>query len=240
MPSPVLLPAETFHTGRDWAANEQAIIDESMCRGAPVALIQRASDGITVPRSYRGRSRFEAACRALRAEGLPVSVRLTGGGVVPQSPDVLNLYLALPVHAARPLQVAERFYLGLCHLLQQLFGCFGIRARYQPVSGSFCDGRFNLAADGRKIAGTAQCWQRRPGADHDHTVLLSAVILCGGAEGLTERANRFETALGSNVRYLPERTTTVAACCSVDATDVAAALRQLLSVEANAFWSTGR
>lgn len=236
MPSFVLLPGDAFDSGRDWAANEQAIIDECARRSKPVALIQRASDGITVPRSYRGRPLFDAACRSLLAEGLPVSVRLTGGGVVPQSPDVLNLHLALPVRTAQPLQVAEHHYLGLCSLLQQLFGGFGIVAGHQTVSGSFCDGRFNLAVDGRKIAGTAQCWQRRPDTDNGHVVLLSAVILCAAPALLTERANRFEVALGSEVRYLPEKTTAVAEYCCVDTVAVAVALQELLCRENSSIW----
>lgn len=236
MSSLIMLPAESFHAGRAWAASEQAIIDASVRASVPVALIHPAPDGIVVPRSYRDRRRFEAACLHLRAEGLPVSVRLSGGGVVPQSPDVLNLHLALPVRATRPFQVAERCYIGLCRLLQQLFRGFGIFTDFGAVSGSFCDGRFNLAVDGRKIAGTAQCWQRRAGSDGNHVVLLSAVILCAGADRLTERANRFEAALGSEVRYQPEKTTAVAEYCCADTAAVAAALQKLLCRESRSIW----
>ncbi len=227
-----LQPEHFFNpAARSWAESEQRLIDAGVKAGGGIAWVGCGADGIVVPRSYRSKAGFDEACATLLSDGLPVHVRLTGGGVVPQSADVVNLQLVYPAVAAQPLQVSEQHYLMLCALLQKLFAVFGINTDYQTVSGSFCDGRFNLAHNGRKIAGTAQCWQRLPGVPDAYTVLSSAVILADNPHGLTERANLLETALGSSVRYLPEKTTAVGVLSGAGAGDVCAELVRLLEAE---------
>lgn len=128
----------------------------------------------------------------------------------------------------------------LCGLLQKLFAAFGIRTACQTVSGSFCDGRFNLVHNGRKIAGTAQCRQRRPGVPDAYTVLSSAVIIAGGERMLTERANRLEAALGCGIRYLPEKTVSINTLSGASATEAQEALCRLLEKQKNGFRSAAR
>ena len=229
MPAPLLLADNSFDTARhSWADNEQRLIDCAQAAGCDAALVFCGEDGIVVPRSYRSKPGFDQACATLAADGLPVHVRLSGGGVVPQSPAVVNLYLARPLLSEQPVRDAEQQYLALCALLERLFAEIGIATGYQAVAGSFCDGRFNLAAGGRKIAGTAQYWQRRRGTPNGYTALLSAVILAGDAAALAGRANRFEAALGSSVRYRADACTAAAEHAATDAPKLAAMLRRLL------------
>lgn len=229
MPAPLLLADNSFDTARhSWADNEQRLIDCAQAAGCDAALVFCGEDGIVVPRSYRSKPGFDQACATLAADGLPVHVRLSGGGVVPQSPAVVNLYLARPLLSEQPVRDAEQQYLALCALLERLFAEIGIATGYRAVAGSFCDGRFNLAAGGRKIAGTAQYWQRRRGTPNGYTALLSAVILADDAAALAERANRFEAALGSSVRYRADACTAAAEHADTDAPKLAAVLRQLL------------
>ena len=157
--------------------------------------------------------------------------------MVPQSPATVNLQLAYPARTTHPAVAAEQHYRHLCALLQKLFAAFAIPTDYQSVPGSFCDGRFNLASGGRKIAGTAQYWQRR-GAPQQHTVLASAVILAADAAMLTARANRLEAALHSPQRYRPDSTTAIADYAAVNVEAVAATLRALLQNGA-ATWPEG-
>lgn len=230
MPAPLLLADNSFDTARhSWAGNEQRLIDCAQAAGCDAALVFCGEDGIVVPRSYRSKPGFDQACATLAADGLPVHVRLSGGGVVPQSPAVVNLYLARPLLSEQPVRDAEQQYLALCALLERLFAEIGIATGYQAVAGSFCDGRFNLAAGGRKIAGTAQYWQRRRGTPNGYTALLSAVILAGDAAALAGRANRFEAALGSSVRYRADACTAAAEHADTDAAQLAAVLRRLLA-----------
>lgn len=228
MPAPLLLADNSFDTARhSWADNEQRLIDCAQAAGCDAALVFCGEDGIVVPRSYRSKPGFDQACATLAADGLPVHVRLSGGGVVPQSPAVVNLYWARPLLSEQPVRDAEQQYLALCALLERLFAEIGIATGYQAVAGSFCDGRFNLAAGGRKIAGTAQYWKRR-GAPKQHTVLASAVIVAADAAALTERANRLEIALNSEQRYLPASTVAIADYAAVSPETVTNALRELL------------
>lgn len=219
---------ETFDPAvRSLEDNERALMRAVPPEGG-VALVQRPRYGIAVPRSYLAKERFAGASAALAAEGCPVHLRLSGGGVVPQSAAVVNLYLAYAVSAPNPFPEAEAHYLALCGLLQRLFGRFGIATDAQTVEGSFCDGRFNLAAGGRKIAGTAQYWQRDPRGENRFVVLSNAVVVAEDAAGLTGQANRFERALGSGVRYLPEKTVSVRELSGAGSAEVAAELERLL------------
>ena len=76
------------------------------------------------------------------------------------------------------------------------------------MHGSFCDGRYNLAVNGRKLVGTAQAWKRFAGRP---VVMAHAVIVVDADPvELTERCNAFEAALGTATRYTAEALTSVA------------------------------
>ncbi|WP_107688292.1 lipoyl protein ligase domain-containing protein [Neisseria wadsworthii] len=214
-------------TNQSWSDNESRLMRQvTPERG--LFWIHIPPKGIVVPRKYRSQPLFRQASETLAAEGMPVHLRLSGGGVVPQSPHTVNLNLAYSVATDNPFPTAEAHYLALCRLLQTLFDRFGIATDTQTVTGSFCDGRFNLAANGRKIAGTAQFWQRDKTCPGRYTILSHAVIIAAQAEELTKQANRFEQALGSNVRYLPERTVSVKALSGAGSEIVADELNTLL------------
>ncbi|WP_051401664.1 lipoate--protein ligase family protein [Advenella kashmirensis] len=207
-----LLQADAaFSVERSRRDSETGLLDRVDQQQQRFAIIHQAAIGISVPRSYQRNIRFDAACQELAEAGLPVDVRLSGGGVVPQAPGVINLHLAYPIAANYPLEHAESQYIGLCELIARALADYGIHATYQPVQGSFCDGRFNLAVDGKKIAGTAQYWRRNRTATTPSFSLLShAVILVNSdSAALTAMANKFEAALHSTVRYAPEKTTSV-------------------------------
>lgn len=132
---------------------------------------------------------------------------------VPQGPGIINLSLAWPI--AQPLgEAAEPIYHQLCGLLQRTLATFGVGSHYQAVTGSFCDGRYNLACGegdhARKIVGTAQYW--RPLADdRGHVVLAHAVILVDtDLIGAHQAANDFEARLNSGRVYRADKTVTLA------------------------------
>ncbi len=228
MPFFVLPPGAIFEVGQSRRNSEMQLLDRVDQQGQRLAVIHQASPGISVPRSYQRNPQFGAAGRQLAAAGLPVDVRLSGGGVVPQAAGVINLHLAYPVQANYPLQQVEAHYLGLCELIARTLAAYGIHAAPQPVQGSFCDGRFNLAVGGKKIAGTAQYWRRnRTAATPTFSLLSHAVILVNAdSTELTDMANRFEAALHSPVRYLPEKTTSVIELLGSPASDFEQTLLQ--------------
>lgn len=209
-PFSALSAPDIFNGTRRRRDSEMQLLDRADL-GQRLAVIHQADNGISVPRSYQRHPRFNIACDELAAAGLPVDVRLSGGGVVPQAHGVINLHLVYPIAANYPLQHAEAQYFGICELIARALAACGISAKPEPVQGSFCDGRFNLAVGGKKIAGTAQYWRRnRAAATPTFSLLSHAVILVNADSAqLTGMANRFEAALLSPVRYLPEKTTSV-------------------------------
>ena len=172
---------------------------ERAADGGCVAASWEPMPGLVVPGSYRRFERFEALCERFAARGWPVSVRRSGGGLVPQGPGMLNLSLAWRTPCGMG-QAMEPVYEGLCGLLRETLRPFGVDATPQVVVDSFCDGRYNLAVDGRKVAGTAQYWQRISATEH--VVLAHACLLVeADLATLVRRANEFEAQLGSDRQY---------------------------------------
>lgn len=176
--------------------------------GRAVAHLWEAPPGLIVPRSYRRYARLAQIQADFARRGLAVELRPSGGGVVPQGPGILNMSLAFPV--SQPIgSLSDTIYQHLCAILRAALAGLGIRAEARTVVGSFCDGRYNLAVGGRKIAGTAQYWRRREG--NGHSVLAHAVLLVDADPvAATGLANAFEAALGSGRAYDPDAVTSVA------------------------------
>jgi lipoate-protein ligase A len=127
-----------------------------------------------------------------------VQVRASGGGLVPQGAGVLNLTLAWRLEGERRPGI-EAVYRAFTDELAAAFERLGIEAGAQAVEGSFCDGRFNLAVDGRKCVGTAQAWRRIGG--HQVVLAHAVVVVDADPHALTAAANRFEAASGGASRY---------------------------------------
>lgn len=182
----------------DGAARELAWMADAANTGEPAAHLWRAPAGLVVPRGYERLPGWATACAASAANGWPVQVRGSGGGLVPQGPGLTNLSVAWRTDNSQPIDT-DAVYRDFCALLARALSRLGIEATAQPVQGSFCDGRFNLAVAGRKLAGTAQSWRRLRGRP---VALVHAVLIVDAdAEALTRVANAFESAAGSDRRY---------------------------------------
>lgn len=175
------------------------------------AVIWSSSPALVAPLSYRKYERLDTACRTFAERGVPVRLRRSGGGVVPQGPGILNLTLVYPAvgpHAGG----SEKAYRHLCETISRALAGFGISSQTLPVDGAFCDGRFNLAVHSatgpRKLAGTAQYWRHRNGLS---AVLAHALLLVDtDIQAITDLASDFETALGSGRSYRADAVTDVA------------------------------
>ncbi|MBS0304220.1 MAG: lipoate--protein ligase [Proteobacteria bacterium] len=203
----MMLPRFGFVTvhGRaldDGPAAEDEWSARAVATGRAAAHVWHATPGLIVPRQY---TRLPGWAEASRRHA--VHVRASGGGVVPQGPGVLNLSLVWPAAANAPV-VLDAVYAALCSELAAALARLDLRAVPQPVQGSFCDGRYNLAVAGRKLAGTAQAWRRSGG----RTVVLAhaALVTIGDPQALTEQANAFERDVGSDRRYRADALTSVA------------------------------
>jgi lipoate-protein ligase A len=193
--------ADGIAAERGWA---QAVAAGS----GPQAHLWQGQPGWAVPASYaRAPGWADWQTRCARA-GTPAHVRSSGGGLVPQGPGLWNLSLLWRTAQSEPVQ-SDAVYQALCALLERTLAALGVAASPQPVEGSFCDGRYNLAAGGRKLVGTAQAWRRVEGVP---VVLAHAVIVLDADPGeLTAAANAFEEGLGQARRYREGALTSVAA-----------------------------
>jgi lipoate-protein ligase A len=185
----------------DGIAREAEWLARVAATGRPAAHLWRGPAGFVVPRSYERRPRWAEARAASEAAGWPVQVRASGGGLVPQGPGVVNLSLCWRVEDDGGAGI-DATYRAFTDELAAAFARLGVQAGAQPVEGSFCDGRFNLAVDGRKIVGTAQAWRRIEG----RSVVLSHAVIVATADpvALTAAANGFEAASGGEPRYRAE------------------------------------
>lgn len=134
---------------------------------------------------------------------------------MPQGPGLLDLSLVYCPGGASG-HCADAVYDHLCCTLSPALGWLGIEAHARSVRGSLCNGRFDLAVvthqGDKKMAGTAQCWRR---AGERHAVPTHALLLVEtDTDIVTENANAFEAALGSERRYDPNATTTIAHACA--------------------------
>lgn len=195
------------------ARHDESLLELCIHNG-PLASIWQTQRSLVVPRSYRHFDAFEDARQHFAGLGWPVTVRQTGGGIVPQGPGILNLSLAYTVQGP-PMQHSEPGYQRICQLLADALRALGIETFPAAVEGSFCDGRYNLAVDRQgkpvKIAGTAQSWRRIPGSKDGHMGLVHALVLLDtDTTAVTETANAFEAALGSERRYEADKVVSAA------------------------------
>jgi lipoate-protein ligase A len=192
----------------DGVAAEHGWVQAAAEGGPPQAHLWHGVQGWSVPASYArvpGWAAWQARCSAAAT---PVHVRSSGGGLVPQGPGLWNLSLLWRADQAGPVQT-DAVYQALCALLARTLAALGVLAAPQPVEGAFCDGRYNLAAAGRKLIGTAQAWRRLGGVS---VVLAHAVIvLDADPVALTAATNAFEEGLGQPRRYREQALTSVAA-----------------------------
>lgn len=161
-------PITSFPTASNGIAAETALLEA----GGTGLLIWRADlPSIVMPWHFASKPGFDIAASEAREMGWPVVLRRTGGGAVPQGPGVINLAMVWPAGAKLTIDGA---YHALCAPMIAASAQFGLSAVPGATEGSFCDGTFNLAVEGRKIVGTAQRWRSRGGARY---VLAHAMIM---------------------------------------------------------------
>lgn len=203
---------------------ELALLDRA-ARVGPVAQLWEAPLSLVIPRSYLRQPGIEAARADFAAKGCPVWLRMSGGGLVPQGPGILNISLAYAVPKGAATWM-EPVYLHLCEVVADGLRAVGVDTHWQAVEGSFCDGRYNLAWGpgdaARKIAGTAQYWRRAPAdfqsADGQRHLVLAHVILLVDVDPveINARANAFEAAIGSGRHYDPAKVVSVKEAAGLD------------------------
>jgi len=160
----------------------------------------QSTQGLCLTRKEHRLPHFAQAKAALAAQGHELATRRSGGTVVAQGAGILNITQLSLDYGPRNI---GRSYMEFCKSMQTRFAALGFEVEIGPVSGSYCDGDYNLILDGKKLAGTSQRWVKGP--DKAFITLNHAVILitANGSEA-TQRVNMFHAiADGAKSTRLP-------------------------------------
>ena len=134
------------------------------------------SQCLVAPYSLSKHERFSNASNISNESGWPVYIRRTGGGITPQGPGILNTSMAFANQMSNKLTITDTYQL-LCKPIIAELNQQGIHAYCSSVEGAFCDGNYNIAVNGKKLAGTAQRWSQLKGGNSHNAILAHALVL---------------------------------------------------------------
>ncbi|WP_339454300.1 lipoate--protein ligase family protein [Pseudomonas sp. EA_5y_Pfl2_R50] len=176
----------------------------SVCAGdAEFGLLfwQPSDRALVMPRRLNRLPAFEHACDVSAVAGWPVLLRETGGEPVPQSAATINIALVYaPPRSEGDLNRIETGYRRLCDPICQLLDELGGTSSLGEIDGAFCDGRFNVNLDGRKMVGTAQRWRQSQGGQRPVGLVHGAMLMDNERESMVAAVNRFNQACGLEQR----------------------------------------
>jgi len=162
---------------------------------------QPSDKALVMPRRLSRLPGFEQACTAVAATGWPVLLRETGGEPVPQSAATINIALVYaPPRSEGDQNRIETAYRRLCQPICDLLSELGGTPSLGEVDGAFCDGRFNVNLDGRKLVGTAQRWRQSRGGQRPVGLVHGALLLDNERESMVAAVNCFNQACGLEQR----------------------------------------
>lgn len=180
----------------------------SVCAGdAEFGLLfwQPSDRALVMPRRLNRLPGFDHASEVSAAGGWPVLLRETGGEPVPQSAATINIALVYaPPRSEGDLNRIETGYRRLCDPICQLLDELGGTASLGEIDGAFCDGRFNVNLDGRKMVGTAQRWRQSQGGQRPVGLVHGAMLMDNERESMVAAVNRFNEACGLEQRVRAE------------------------------------
>lgn len=189
------MPAQIIDICTEAGLKAEQDLLASVCAGESEwgMLFWRPNDrALVMPRRLSRLDGFVEASETLSELGWPVLLRESGGEPVPQSPSTVNIALVY-VQPSSDLDKdrIEKAYLRLCQPILDALTELGGRASLGEVEGAFCDGRFNVNLDGRKMVGTAQRWRQSQGGKRPVVLAHGAMLLDDERMEMVNAVNRF-------------------------------------------------
>lgn len=175
-------------------ARQQILADELDEQSAtPSIMIWRCVKALLVTRSETRLPHFERAAVEMQASGWQVFLRKSGGGACPVGPGTVQVSI---IEAAFPAVSMKEKYNALAELIQSALCAFQINSQTGSIPQAYCPGSYDLAVEGRKIAGMSQHWFRnRIGT---HCIVTSASVnIEEPPDTLASVINRFYSLSGS-------------------------------------------
>lgn len=207
-------------------ALEQSLLAEFTAHTLPArTLVWESQPVLVVSPSDRQLPRFANAANASAIDGWPVAVRTSGGSAVPLGPGVL-CYTVLNSWSGSPPALAHGYEL-VCKPIVGALAHFGLSATIGSAHGSFCDGKYNVLVNGRKIAGTAQ--RRTARADGGALLSHAAIIVDADPAVLTAVVSKFYERAGSDRKFIAASVTSLRQCLPKFKGDLRAELIAALS-----------
>ncbi|WP_122666890.1 lipoate--protein ligase family protein [Pseudomonas viridiflava] len=167
----------------------------SVCAGDAdfALLLWRPNDrALVMPRRMSRLPGFVEASETLADSGWLILLRETGGEPVPQSSATVNIALVYAQPKSDPdRDRIEIAYRRLCQPILDVLNELGGAASLGEVEGAFCDGRFNVNLDGRKMVGTAQRWRQSQGGLRPVVLVHGALLVDNERHDMVAAVNRF-------------------------------------------------
>lgn len=156
-------------------------------------LLWRPRDrALVMPRRMSRLPGFVEASETLADSGWPILLRETGGEPVPQSSATVNIALVYAQPKSDPdRDRIEIAYRRLCQPILDVLTELGGAASLGEVEGAFCDGRYNVNLDGRKMVGTAQRWRQSQGGLRPVVLAHGALLVEDERREMVAAVNRF-------------------------------------------------
>jgi lipoate-protein ligase A len=156
-------------------------------------LFWRPTDrALVMPRRLSRLPGFTEASETLADSGWPVLLRESGGEPVPQSPSTVNVALVyVQPDTDLDRDRIENAYMRLCEPILDTLIELGGNASLGEVEGAFCDGRFNVNLNARKMVGTAQRWRQSQGGKRPVVLAHAAMLLDDERVAMVNAVNRF-------------------------------------------------
>lgn len=147
---------------------------------------------LVMPRRMSRLPGFVEASETLADSGWPILLRETGGEPVPQSSATVNIALVYAQPKGDPdRDRIEIAYRRLCQPILDVLTERGGAASLGEVQGAFCDGRFNVNLNGRKMVGTAQRWRQSQGGLRPVVLAHGALLVENERHEMVAAVNRF-------------------------------------------------
>ena len=190
-------------------ARQQTLAKELTSQFAtPALMVWRCQPALLVTRSETRLPHFDSAAAEMQAAGWPVLLRKSGGGACPVGSGTVQLSM---IEAAFSGATMNAKYAALTRLVQSMFSFFQIVSQTGSVPGAYCPGSYDIAVQGKKIAGMSQHWFRNRCGIHC-VVTAASINIEEPPDVLAGVVNRFNDSAGGPLRCQAAALTNMRLC----------------------------